>query len=122
MPLFPFGTIGFGALALEVSAQNVSGFGSDFRTCGTVTASGPNVQVTGGSESYTYQWTQVGNPAQRGPYAIFSATQKNPYWRQSVCEADSPKAESWGVTVTDTVTGQQAFTSISVLLSWTDIH
>ncbi len=122
MPLFPFGTIGFGALALEVTADNVSGSGQDFTQCGIAAASGPNCQVSGGSGSYTFLWTQTGTPAERGPYDIFSDTLQNPFWRKQVCDNDTPKAETWTVTVTDTVTLQEASTAISVLLTWVNLN
>lgn len=107
---------------IAVSATNVSKSKSGFAACGSITGAGsPNVTVTGGSGSYTYAWTQVGTPATSGPYVVSSATAQNPTWSDTVCAADANKAETWKVTVTDTVSGATAEASISVTLNWIDL-
>ena len=107
---------------LLLTASNVNHSNGGFSHCGNPGVTGtPGLTVQYGSGSYTYAWTQVGTPAQSGPYNCSNAAIANPTWsKASVCDGDTPNSETWRVTVTDTVSGAQKTKDIIVTLIWSD--
>lgn len=103
------------------AGSNVSSSGSGASACGNPGATGtPGATASGGIGALTYLWEQIGTPATAGPYNCSNTAILNPTWTENpVCAADSPKSETWRLTVTDS-TGQTATDTISVTLTWID--
>lgn len=96
--------------------------GNGMSECGNVgNTAAATATASGGQGSLTYLWEQTGTPAEHGPYNISNANVLQPTWgKPSVCFDDSPKTETWRLTVTDEGVGNETDT-ITVTLNWSDI-
>lgn len=113
----------FSASAIVMSAGgNLLKNGNGFDNCGNVgNTAAATASASGGSGPLTYLWEQTGTPAQSGPYNCSNINILQPTWgKPSVCADDSPKVETWRLTVTDGGTGNETDT-ITVTLNWSDI-
>jgi hypothetical protein len=107
---------------LLVQASNVAGSASGFAPSGSVSTSGdlPNPTVSGGTGSYTYQWSRVGAAA-AVPFNVTAPTQPNAVWSVNNIPAGE-HVEQWRLEVVDTVSGAKGDVTISVTLSWADLN
>ncbi len=115
--------MGGGGPPLFVDAgANVEATDSGFAACGAVGPTPtPGAVVTGGKTPYVFAWTQIGTPAQNGPYTPNSASIQNPTWSDpSVCDGDVPDTETWQLEVTDDDLNVENDT-ILVRLVWTNL-
>lgn len=102
----------YNALSASLSPSSLSGSG----TGATITTSGSvSVTVSGGSGSFDYAWERVSGSSVPVPTAGSSATTG---FSTSSISAGSAQDAAWRCLVTDTVTGQTAYTgSVSFSLT-----
>lgn len=109
--------------AFSVSLPSVNGHGEGFSTGGFV-ISDPMPSgypaITGGSGSYTYQWTHVSTSSGATP-ACSAPTANRPQWSATVTDA-VPSVSTWKLTVTDTGNGAKAEDTCTVTLTWTNLN
>lgn len=106
--------------ALSVAVANVSGHAEGFASSGFVISEAANPVITGGSGSYTYQWTHVSTS--QGPTPSCSVpTGLKPQWSATVSGL-TPSVSTWKLTVTDTVYGVTAEDTCTVTLTWTNLN
>jgi len=108
-------------LTIDAGA-NVSAGDSGMSNCGNPGTTGiTNAVPSGGKAPYTYQWTQIGTPATKGPWVPVSATDPSTNFGGStnVC-AFELFTETWEIEVTDDDL-DTATDTLTVTRSWTDI-
>lgn len=109
--------------AVTVSGQDASGYSGIFGSgTYTVSTSGGGCIPANGSGSYTYVWSyQSGDSG----IAINNAAVQNPTWSKQMSVGDlgdTTASAVWGVTVTDSVTGETASTTITVSLELQSVN
>ena len=102
---------------------NVLASAGGFSNCGNVGSTGiTNAVASGGTPPYTYQWTLVSAPAQRGPWVPVSATDPSTNFggTTNLCDPDFPTSETWQIEVTDNAL-DTATDTITVTRLWVNI-